>query len=71
MNRAGFPCRTFDAYPRTKPLHISVSASRYWRKSALCQSSSVAGRFMTWLTWIYGSTNIRTEGGSGRKLYGP
>ena len=71
MNRAGSLCRTFGACQKIKPLRISVSASRCWSKSALCRSSSAAGRYMTWLTWIYGSTNIRTEGGSGRKLYGP
>jgi hypothetical protein len=71
MNRKPSLCRTFGACRKTKQLPISVSASRCWSKSALYRSSSVAGRFMTWLTWMGGSTNISTEGGSGRKLYGP
>lgn len=71
MNRAGFLCRTFGACPKSKPPHISVSASRCWSKSVLYRSSSVGGQFMTWLTWMRGSMNIRPEGGPGRKLYGP
>lgn len=63
--------RTRDVLPRNRQRTTWASASRSLSNSTYRPSASVGAWSMTDLTWMRGSTSIRTEGGPERKLYGP
>jgi hypothetical protein len=70
MNRA-FHFRPFAVSQGNKPRLISELEPLCYRRSISRSSVSVAGVFMTWLTWTDGLRNISSVGGLERKLYGP
>ncbi len=70
MNRS-LRCPRFAASPRNRQRSTWALASRCTSGSAYRPSGSVGAWSMTALTWMRGSTNISTEGGPERKLYGP
>jgi hypothetical protein len=65
-------CPLFGAFPRNKPPCTWVLEPPCWPSSMCRMFAWEDAAFMTGLTWMPGSMNIRaSEGGPERRVYGP